>query len=147
MEQPIEQRGDGGGVAEQLAPVVDGSVRRQQRRGALVAAHDELQQILGGGVRQLPHAEVVDDQQRHGGEIGEVVLAGAVERGVGDLLEQRVRLAVEDAIALLDRGAADGLGEVALAGAWRAEKERVLALRDEARRWPARGSARGSSSC
>ena len=26
MEQPIEQRGDGGGVAEQLAPVVDGSV-------------------------------------------------------------------------------------------------------------------------
>jgi len=26
MEQPIKERGDGGGVAEQLAPVVDGSV-------------------------------------------------------------------------------------------------------------------------
>ena len=107
-------------------------------RGAFVAAHDELQQILGGGVRQLAHAEVVDDQQRDGGEIGEVLLAGAVERGVGDLLEQRVRLAVEDAVALLDRGAADGLGEMALAGAGWAEKERVLALRDEARRWRAR---------
>ena len=26
MEQPIEERGDGGGVTEQLPPVVDGSV-------------------------------------------------------------------------------------------------------------------------
>ena len=59
----------------------------------------------------------------------EVVLARAVERGVGELFEQHVRLAVEDAVALLDGGAADGLREVALAGAGRAEKERVLALR------------------
>jgi len=29
MEEAIEQRGDGGRVAEQLAPVVDGPVRRQ----------------------------------------------------------------------------------------------------------------------
>ena len=96
MEEPIEQRGDGGGVAEQLAPVVDGSVRRQQRRRAFVAAHDHFQEIFGGGVRQFPHAEVVDDQQRHGREIGEVGLAGAVERGVGDFLER--------ACALRDRG-------------------------------------------
>ena len=60
------------------------------------------------------------------------VLACAVERGVGEFLEERVRLAVEDAIALLDRGAADRLGEVALPGAGWPEKERVLALRDEA---------------
>ena len=31
MEQPIEERGDGGGVAEELAPVVDGPVRGQER--------------------------------------------------------------------------------------------------------------------
>ena len=66
MEQPIEQRGDGGGVAEQLAPVVDGSIRSEQCRRPLVAAHDDLQEILGGGVRQFAHAEVVDDEQRHG---------------------------------------------------------------------------------
>ena len=75
------------------------------------------------------------------------VLARAVERGVGELLDERVRLAVDDAVALLDGGAADGLGEVALAGAGRAEEERVLALADEARRWRARRRARGSSSC
>ncbi|WNZ62690.1 hypothetical protein QEG98_02360 [Myxococcus sp. MxC21-1] len=44
-----------------------------------------------------------------------------------------VRLAVEDAVALgLDDGAAEGLGDVTLAGAWRAEEERVLASLHEA---------------
>ena len=66
------------------------------------------------------------------GEVGEIVLARAIERGVGEFLEQRVGFAIEDAIALLDRGAADGLGEMTFAGARRAEKERVFALRDEA---------------
>jgi hypothetical protein len=41
--------------------------------------------------------------------------------------------AIDDAIALLDRGAPDGLREMALAGAWRAEQQGVLALLDEAR--------------
>ena len=112
-----------------------------------VAAHDELEQVLGGRVRQLAHAEVVDDEQRHGGQVGEDVLAGAVERGVGELLEQHVRLAVEHAMALLDGGAADGLGEVALAGAGRAEEERVLALLDEAAGGELVDRARDSSSC
>lgn len=46
-------------------------------------------------------------------------------------LEQHVGLAVEHFVALLDRGVADPLCEVALAGAGRAEEERVLVLRDE----------------
>jgi len=37
VEQAIEQRGDGGGVAEELAPVFHRTVRGDQRRGALVA--------------------------------------------------------------------------------------------------------------
>ena len=61
-----------------------------------------------------------------------MLLALAVEDGVGDFLEEHVRLAVEDAVALADGGAADGLGEVALAGAGRAEKQGVLVLRDKA---------------
>ena len=139
VEQAIEQRGDGGGVAEQLAPVVDGAVRREERGRALVAAHDELEEVFGGGVRQLPHAEVVDDEQRHGRRDRRgTSLRVPSSVASASLLEQRVRLAVEDAVALLDRGAADGLGEVALAGAGRAEEERVFALRDEAARWRAR---------
>ena len=62
----------------------------------------------------------------------EVRLARAGERCLGNLLEQDVGLAVEDAMALLDRGAADGLREMALAGAGQPEKEGVFAPLDEA---------------
>ena len=148
MEQAIEQGGDGGGVAEQLAPVLDGPIRRQQRRGAFVAAHDDLQEILGGGVGQLAHAEVVDDQQRDGRELASMYsLRVPASVGLGELFEQDVRLAIEHAVALLDGGEADRLGQMALAGAGRPEKQRVLVLGDEARRWPARRRARDSSSC
>ena len=60
MKQAVEQRGDGGGVAEELPPVVDPTVGGEHRGGPLVAAHDQLEQILGGGVGQLAHAEIVD---------------------------------------------------------------------------------------
>jgi len=62
MEKPIEQCGDGRGVAEQLAPIIDRSIRGQQRRGAFIASHDQLEQVFGGGVGELAHAEVVDDE-------------------------------------------------------------------------------------
>ena len=132
MEEAVEQRGDGGGVAEQLAPALVGSVRGEQRGGRLVAAHDQFEQVLGGGVRQLGRAEVVYDEQGHAGQVGQIVLAGFGERRLGELFEEGVRLAVDDAIALLDRGAADSLGEMALARTGRPEQERVFALGDEA---------------
>ena len=53
----------------------------------------------------------------------------------GDLrefFEEGVSLAVDHAIALLDRRTTDRLSEMTLAGAWRAEEEHVLALRDKA---------------
>ena len=99
MQQPVEQRGDGGGVAEQLSPVVDGSIRGEHRGGPLVTAHDQLEQVLGRGVGQLAHAEVVDDEQGHAGQLGQIVLAGLGERRLGELLEEGVRFAVDDAIA------------------------------------------------
>lgn len=46
-------------------------IRRQDRRGPLVAAHDQLEEIVGGRARQLAHAQVVDDEQRDGREIGQ----------------------------------------------------------------------------
>ena len=64
MEQAIEQRGDGRRVAEELAPILDGPVRGDERRGTLVATHDDLEEILARGGRELTHAEVVDDEER-----------------------------------------------------------------------------------
>ena len=65
-------------------------------------------------------------------QLGLIVRPGLGERRLGELCEEGVRLAVDDAIALLDRGAADGLGEMALARTGRPEQERVFALGDEA---------------
>ena len=79
-------------------------------------------------MRQRAHAEVGDDEQRDGGQLGEIRLARLGERGLGERFEQGVRLAIQHAVALLDGRAPDGLGEGALAGARRAEEAGILAL-------------------
>ena len=134
VEQAIEERGDGGGVAEELAPIVDRPIRCQQRRRAFVAAHDDLQQVFGRGVWEFPDAEVVDDEQRDGGQLGEEILAGPIERGVRHLFEQRMGFPIGDAMALVDRRPADRLGEMTLARTRRAEEEDIFALEHEAAR-------------
>ena len=100
--------------------------------GPLVASHDQLEQVLGRCVGQLAHAEVVDDEQGHAGQLGQVVLVGLGEGRLGELLEEGVGFAVDDAVALLDRGAADGLSQMTLARTGRADQQSVLALGDEA---------------
>jgi hypothetical protein len=56
----------------------------------------------------------------------------AAELRLGELLQQDMRLAIEDAVALLNDGEADRLRQVALARAGRAEEERVGGLSDPA---------------
>ena len=98
VEQSVQQGGHRRGVTEQLAPVVHGAIGREDGRGPLIAAHDQLEQILGRGRWQFPHAEVVDDQERDGAERREDLLPRAVERGVGELFEQQMRFAIVHAM-------------------------------------------------
>jgi hypothetical protein len=51
--------------------------------------------------------------------------------GIGQFFQQDVGLAIEHLVALQDGGLADGLGQVAFAGAAWAEKQRVFAAIDE----------------
>lgn len=90
MQQAIEHRAGRGGVAEQFSPIVDGTVRSNQRARALVAPHHELEQILGRRRGEFAHAEIVEDQERHARERLESVLASFGERGFGELFEQCV---------------------------------------------------------
>jgi len=53
MQQAVEHGTDGGDIAKQFAPVLDGTIGSEQRAETLVAAHDDFQQILGGGVREF----------------------------------------------------------------------------------------------
>src|SRR5688572_3755401 len=55
----------------------------------------------------------------------------SIQRCVGNVVEQHVGLAVDDAIALLDGRQANGLSQVTLTGAWRSQKQSVLMLGDE----------------
>ena len=52
VQKTIEHGCDGRHVAQQFAPVLDRAVGSQQRAGALVAPHDNFQQVFGGGVRE-----------------------------------------------------------------------------------------------
>src|SRR5881628_494357 len=132
VEEAIEERADGRDIAEQFAPVLHRPVRDEQRAHPLVAPLNQLEEIFGRGRGELAHAEVVHDQQRDGGELGHALAAGARERGIGELLEEDVGLAVDDAVALVDEGAAEGLREVTLPRAGRAEEDRVLVRGEEA---------------
>src|SRR5215831_13880697 len=62
-------------------PVLDGTIGSEQRTSPLVASHDNLQQILGGGQRQFTHAEVIDDQQGHGSEGLHIFFPSTVDDG------------------------------------------------------------------
>jgi len=46
VEQAVEHGGNRGAVAEQFSPVFHRAVGSQQRAGALLAAHDDLQQFF-----------------------------------------------------------------------------------------------------
>ena len=96
MKQAIEHGADGGDIAEQFTPVLNGTVGGKQRAEALVAAHDDFQQILGGGVWEFTHSEVVDNEQRDGGDRFHVFFARAVGDSLGQLIEQDVRFAIQD---------------------------------------------------
>jgi hypothetical protein len=78
VEQAIEQGGDGGGVPQELAPVFDRAVGGNECGGAFVAAHDDLEEVLGGGVGELAHPEIVDDEQRDGWATNQACTAGVL---------------------------------------------------------------------
>src|SRR5260370_37591114 len=130
MQQAIQHGGDSGAVDQKFSPVVYGAVGGQQCASTFVAAHDDLQQFLGGGQRQLAHSQVVDKQQRHGGQHFQQLLALAIERGVGQVLHQPVGFAIQNTVSLLEDSVADGLCAGTVAAARRAEQQGIFARSD-----------------
>jgi hypothetical protein len=88
VQEAVEEPGDRGGVAKQGASVLYGEVGGQDRGRPLVAARNERQQVLVDDGRQHPLPQVVDDREGDGAELGKHRLPGAIQRGVGQLLQQ-----------------------------------------------------------
>jgi hypothetical protein len=80
-----EKRRDRGGVRREI-PQSAGRAGWTSAGWRLKAARHELAQVLGGDVRQLADAEVVDDEERHDGEIRDI---GCVLEGRGENLANR----------------------------------------------------------
>src|SRR6266581_4106213 len=110
------------------------AIGSEQRARALVAPHDDLQQILSGRQRQLAHTEVIDDEQRYRGHRLHELLAFTLHDGFGEFLQQDMRLPIDHAIVLLDGGLTDGLSQVTFpCSSWPQEKC-IFPLADEGTR-------------
>ena len=134
MEEAIEHGTDGGDIAEQLAPIFHRAIGSEQSAGALVAAHDDLQQVLGGGMWKFAHAEVIENEEGDSSDGFHVGFSGAVDDGFGEFLQQHVCLAVKHTVALPDGRLANGLGEMTLAGSTRTQKQSIFPLGQESGR-------------
>ena len=109
MEEAVEHGGDRSAVTKKFSPVLHRTVRSQKGAGPLIAPHDDLEEVFGGGGWELAHTEIIDDEQRYGGEELHVLFTSAIDGGFGDFLQQRMGFAVKDAIALVDGRQTDGL--------------------------------------
>ena len=60
MGQSVEQRPGQALGTERLGLLVEGKIRGDENRGALVALRDELEQQLRSGLRQRDEAQLVE---------------------------------------------------------------------------------------
>ena len=87
VEEAIEHGGDGCGVAQQLPPVFDGTIRSQQCTRPLIAAHDDLEQVFGGGEWKFAHTEVINDEERNGCNRLHELPTSVLHNGLGEIFE------------------------------------------------------------
>jgi hypothetical protein len=131
VKEAVEDGRGAGHIAQELAPLFERSVTGHDRASGLVAAHDDLEQVLAAPLGQLFHSHVIDDQEVRtevAGERGVVVAEGFFLEEVSDDVECGT---IEDGAALLDGDVADCLGEMGLAGAWWPHEEDVAGVVEE----------------
>ena len=63
MDEPVDEGGGDHGVAEDLAPLLEAAIARDDHRAALVAAGDESEEQVGGLALERKVADLVDDDQ------------------------------------------------------------------------------------
>jgi len=135
MEEAVDDRGGGRRVGQELGPVLEVDVGGDRDRALLVGGGDEAEQVVGGDAVQRGEAEVVDHDQVVTQQPFDELADGVVGQSAVERFDQLVGLVEADLLAGGDRGAAEGLGEVALADAGRAgQAEVVVAIKPFQRR-------------
>ena len=74
MDEPVGDGGSGGGVVEELSPVLEGEIGGDDGGGALIAVVEDLVEEVGAAGIEGEVAQFVDEEQLGGGPGGETLL-------------------------------------------------------------------------
>jgi len=69
VRETVEQRGGHLGIAKNGRPFAEGEIGRDDDRGALVEAADQVEQQLAARLREWQVAQLVEDDEVEAGEI------------------------------------------------------------------------------
>src|SRR5882724_4871800 len=133
VSEAIEQRGGELLVtSEDLGPLAEGEVARDDDRPLLVAVGDEVEEQLAAGAIEGDESDLVEEEEFDAGktalQAGELALVAGFEEGA-----HQIGRAPEADVAPLSGGLdAEGDSEVGLAGADRPREDEVLGVGDPA---------------
>mgnify|MGYP002386131676 FL=1 len=130
--QPVEQRAGQTLRSQDGRPVLEGQVRGDDGRAALIALREDLEQELGAGRRERHIAELVDDQQLDRLQLALEPEQALLVAGLEELADQGGRRGEGDGEALLARGQPERESDMGFARATVAQRDDVLPAQDVA---------------
>ena len=122
VQQPVEQCGGDDGIAEDVAPFGEAPVGGEDHGALFVSGVDELEEQVGAARRDRQVPDLVDDEQRCPGEEADLLPEHAFTLGFGELSNQIGERDELDRFAGAHRLDRKCRGNVALAGAGRAQQ-------------------------
>ncbi len=130
-EEPVEDGGRRGHIAEELPPVFRGPVGRDEGGDHFVTADEDLEHVFGRAGTELFHAEVLEHEQVHAGELFDEV--ASLPRGLRfeEVLGEVEGASEDHPVPGADRADRDCDGGVRLADSGRADQKRSQVGRDE----------------
>src|SRR5579872_1119712 len=130
VDQAVQNGIGEGGVTDEVVPVIDRDLAREERRPPAGAIVDHLEEIAPVTVSDGRHAPIVKHDQLRLAEVREEFPVGAISVRADEILVQEARKPeVAHTVALAARTLAQGTGEPAFPrpGWPRDEQDRVLA--------------------
>ena len=131
VEQPVEEGRRDDGVAEDVAPFGEASVRSEDHRAFFVSGICDLEEQACAALRDGQISDFIDDEEGGPREeadfFGELPLSFGFREGFGEFRERRFA----DALSGFDGGDAERGREVAFSGSGRSEEVDGFASPDE----------------
>ncbi len=132
VDKPVDGCQRHGRIGEDCIPFSEGLVGCDEHGSSLVSGADEFEQHAGLGLILGDVCDVVEDQKVEFVELRDGAFEDEIAPRLLQLLNQVGGPGEEHAVALLDKGKADGRAEMRLAHTWWPEQQDVAAFADPA---------------